>query len=253
MSANTLQRTRVLLIGGTSEIGLAIVRRLSLQTRVEPYLMGRDPASLREALDGLRRSGSADGACAVLDADAVDTHERLIEHAFTSAGGFDVVILAIGLLGAQDGIDADRRRALEVMRVNFVGCGSLMLASLRALRAQGDGTLIVLSSTAAERGRAANAVYGAAKAGLDALAQGLGDAVAPSGVRVLVVRPGFVTTRMTAGLKRPPLAITADAVAAATVKGLSGSAHTVWAPGLLRYVFIVVRHLPRRLFRRIPL
>ena len=106
-----------------------------------------------------------------------------------------MVILAVGILGAQDGLDADPSEALEVLRVNFVGAGSLLLAALRRLRAQGHGTLIVLSSVAAERPRAGNAIYGAAKAGLDALAQGLADAIAGSGVRVLVVRPGFVTTR----------------------------------------------------------
>jgi decaprenylphospho-beta-D-erythro-pentofuranosid-2-ulose 2-reductase len=126
------------------------------------------------------------------------------------------------------------------------------MASLRSLREQGHGTLVVLSSVAAERPRASNAIYGAAKAGLDALAQGLGDSVAGSGVRVLVVRPGFVKTRMTAGLKPPPFATTPDAVAAATSRALRRGAHTVWAPGALRYVFAVLRHLPRAVYRRMP-
>ncbi len=105
------------------------------------------------------------------------------------------------------------------------------------MRTRGEGTLVVLSSVAGERVRASNAIYGAAKAGLDALVQGLSDSLAGSGVRVLVVRPGFVTTRMTAGLDPAPMSATADEVAAATVAALDGRAHTVWVPGKLRYVF----------------
>ena len=111
----------------------------------------------------------------------------------------------------------------------------------------------MLSSVAAERPRAGNAIYGAAKAGLDALAQGLADAAAGTGVRVLVVRPGFVVTRMTAGLPKAPFATTPEAVAQATVTALEGSAHTVWVPGRLRFVFAALRHLPRPVYRRLPL
>ena len=172
---------------------------------------------------------------------------------FDHAGSVDLAIVAVGVLGAQAGLDADPREALEVMQVGFVGTGSLLLECLRRLRAQGHGTLIVLSSVAAERPRSANAIYGAAKAGLDALAQGLADSLSGSGVRVLVVRPGFVRTRMTAGLRAPGFATTPEAVARRTIEALGGRAHTVWAPGALRYVFALVRHLPRSLFRRIPL
>jgi decaprenylphospho-beta-D-erythro-pentofuranosid-2-ulose 2-reductase len=105
----------------------------------------------------------------------------------------------------------------------------------------------------AERPRAGNAIYGAAKAGLDALAQGLADATAGTGVRVLVVRPGFVVDRMTEGLPKAPFATTPEAVAEATVRALAGRAHTVWVPAQLRFIFAVLRHLPRPLYRRLPI
>jgi decaprenylphospho-beta-D-erythro-pentofuranosid-2-ulose 2-reductase len=113
--------------------------------------------------------------------------------------------------------------------------------------------VVVLSSVAAERARAGNAIYGAAKTGLDALAQGLADATTAAGVRVLVVRPGFVRGSMTAGLEPAPMATTPDAVAAATVRALDSGAHTVWVPGRLRVVFSVLRHLPRSIYRKLPL
>jgi decaprenylphospho-beta-D-erythro-pentofuranosid-2-ulose 2-reductase len=248
--------TRVLLIGGSSEIGLAIVRRLAGDGPVRPYLLGRDRARLDQALAGLERAGCRDGQVDLLDADDLGSHGETIARAFDSTGRFDIVILAIGVLGAQRGLDADPDQAAEVMHVNFDGCGSLLLHSMRRLRAQqsgGAGTIVVLSSVAGERPRAANAIYGAAKAGLDALAQGLADATRATGPRVLVVRPGFVATRMTEGLPRAPFTTTADAVAEATVSGLNGRAHTVWVPGKLRLIFAFLRHLPRPLYRRLPL
>jgi decaprenylphospho-beta-D-erythro-pentofuranosid-2-ulose 2-reductase len=240
----------VLLVGGTSEIGLAIVRRLEAVGPIRANLLGRNRGRLESAAASLGAPGTA---VEVLDADDLAEHEAVIERTFAKADGFDVVVLAIGVLGAQSGLDADLAEALEVMRVNFLGAGSLLLHCLRQMTRRGHGTLVVLSTVGVERPRASNAIYGAAKAGLDALAQGLSDATASSGVRVLVVRPGFVNTRMTAGLPPAPFATTADAVADATVKAVDGAAPTIWVPGRLRLVFAVLRHLPRAVYRRLPL
>jgi decaprenylphospho-beta-D-erythro-pentofuranosid-2-ulose 2-reductase len=244
---------RVLLVGGTSEIGIAIVRRLAADGPVTPWLIGRDRPRLEQALAGLRQAGCTGGGVEQLDADDLAAHEAAIARAFATSGRPDVVIIAVGVLAAQAGLDAEHEQVLEVMRVNFVSTGSLLIHCLRRLRDQRHGTLIVLSSVAAERPRAGNPVYGAAKAGLDALAQGLADSSRASGTRVLVVRPGFVETKMTEGLERAPFTTTPEAVAEATVTALGGRAHTVWVPGKLRLVFSLLRHLPRPLYRRLPL
>lgn len=250
---STAAKRRVLLIGGTSEIGLSVLRRLRADGPIEPFLLGRSRPALDEALQSLQADGASGGGVLEVDADDTAAHEAAVAEAFSRAGGFDLVILAVGQLGAQAGLDAPTASALEIMRVNFVGAGSLLLSALRRLRDQGHGTLILLSSAAVERPRAANAVYGAAKSGLDALAQGLADSLQGSGVRLLVVRPGFVRTRMTAGLKPPPFSTTPEAVAEATVRALPGHAHTIWVPGVIRYVFMILRHLPRPVYRRLPL
>jgi decaprenylphospho-beta-D-erythro-pentofuranosid-2-ulose 2-reductase len=244
---------RVLLVGGSSEIGLAVVRRLAADGPVAACLLGRDQQRLSVAARWLAERGVEPVGIVAADAGEPDVHAAAVGQAFDDAQGFDVVILAVGRLGAQAGLDADPREALEVMRVTFLGTGSLLLQCLRRLRDQGRGTLVVLSSVAAERPRAGNAIYGAAKAGLDALAQGLADATAGTGVRVLVVRPGFVRTRMTAGLAAAPMSVAPEQVADATVRALTGRAHTVWVPGRLRFVFVVLRHLPRLIYRRLPL
>ncbi len=245
--------TRLLLLGGSSEIGLAIARRLVAEGTVRPFLLGRNLGLMQQALELLESAGCTGGELGVLDADDLEAHAHVIGDAFRRSGGFDVVVLAIGVLGGQSGLDADVHESLEVMRVNFVDCGSLLIHSLRELRSQGSGTLVVLSSVAAERPRASSPVYGAAKAGLDALAQGLADSTAGSGLRVLVVRPGFVSTRMTAGLKPTPFATTPEKVAEAVVRGLERGTGTVWVPASLRSVFSLLRHVPRPVYRRLPI
>ena len=120
------------------------------------------------------------------------------------------------------------------------------------MRVQGHGRLVVLSSVAGEPARKANFIYGSTKSGLDAFAQGLGDSLVGSGVSVTIVRPGFVVGRMTAGMDPAPFATTPEAVAAAVIRGIESGAEVVYAPPVLRWVFAVMRQLPRAVWRRMP-
>jgi decaprenylphospho-beta-D-erythro-pentofuranosid-2-ulose 2-reductase len=241
---------RVVVLGGTSEIALAIVRELQSRAPREVVLIGRDPHRLEQAAAELRAAGCASVSALELDALQTDAHAQVVGEAFDLLGGVDIAILAVGVLGERGGLPADIAGAIEVLQVNVVGAGSLLMHLARRMRDGGGGTLVVLSSVAAERARRANVVYGASKAALDALAQGLGDALHDEGVRVLVVRPGFVHTRMTSGLQAAPLASTPEAVAATVVGALDRGAHTVWAPPTLRWLMLILRMLPRAVFRR---
>jgi decaprenylphospho-beta-D-erythro-pentofuranosid-2-ulose 2-reductase len=246
----------VLVLGGTSEIGLAIARRLAGPRKASVALAGRNQAALEEAAATLRNGGDNDGAGRVvtLDFDALDTaaHESVVTEAAQLLGDLDVVILAFGLLGDQRADEAGGDGAVRLASVNYVGAVSAGLAAARRLRLQGHGTLVVLSSVAGERVRKANYIYGSSKAGIDGFAQGLGDALQGSGARVLIVRPGFVTTKMTTGMKPPPLSTTPETVALATDAALRRGRELVWVPGPLRWVMMATRHLPRPVFRRVP-
>jgi len=242
---------RVIVLGGTSEIALAIVRELQSRAPREVALVGRDPDALAGAAEELAAAGCPRSITLELDALQTERHGPVIDRAFDELGGADIVVLAVGVLGERGGLPADDAGAVEVLQVNVVGAGSLLIHAARRLRDSGGGTLVVLSSVAAERPRRGNVVYGASKAGLDSLAQGLGDALHDEGVRVLVVRPGFVHTRMTRGLAPAPLSTTPRAVAEVVVKGLDRGAHTVWAPPALHWVMVAVRALPRSLHRRV--
>jgi decaprenylphospho-beta-D-erythro-pentofuranosid-2-ulose 2-reductase len=248
------ERSGVLVLGGTSEIAEAIVRELALDRACDVVLAGRDEAALGTVSERLRAAGCASAeVLGGLDASAVASHRAILARAFELLGQVDLVIVAVGVLGERGGLPDDIAAALEVLEVNVVGSSSLVMESARALREQGGGTLVVLSSLAAERPRRANAVYSASKAALDGLSQGLADALRPAGVRILVVRPGFVHTRMTSGLPTPPFACSPQTVAQATVRGLNRGAQTVWAPPALRWAGVAMRLMPRPLFRRLSL
>jgi decaprenylphospho-beta-D-erythro-pentofuranosid-2-ulose 2-reductase len=242
----------VLVLGGASEIALATVRALPRARLRRVVLAGRPSAELDAAAAGLGGDGIAGVSVEAFDATQTAGHGDFIGRVF-DAGDIDVVILAFGVLGDQSLAESDPDVAVAIATTNYTGAVSAALHVARRLREQGHGTLVVLSSVAGDRARRANFVYGSTKAGLDAFAQGLGDALHGSGATVLVVRPGFVRTRMTTGLKEAPMTIDAADVAAIIVAALRKGRETVYAPGALRYVMLGLRSLPRPVFRRLPM
>ncbi len=244
---------RVLLLGGTSEIGLEILAALGLSGRAEVLLAGRDEQRLAAAGKALVEAGCGRVRTLSYDATELDSHQAMIDQAF-AAGDVDLVISAAGILTPQDVLDNDPVSAGRLVETNFTGHVTALLAAAGRMRAQGHGTIVVLSSVAAVRPRKANFVYGSAKAGLDAFARGLADALHGTGVGVLLVRPGFVTGRMTAGMPPAPLSSTTAQVGAAVARALSrpSPAGTVWVPASLAVLAEGLRLLPRPLWRRLP-
>jgi decaprenylphospho-beta-D-erythro-pentofuranosid-2-ulose 2-reductase len=246
------QPQTIVVLGGTSDIGLAIARAL-VSPVLRNVVLGCRDAAKGEAAAAALRGGGFDVDVVAFDLANTDTHVALIADLAERYGDLDVVVLAAAQLGDGEATGSDAEAAVRLAHVNFTGAISASIASANRLKFQGHGTLVVLSSVAGERVRKANFVYGATKAGLDGFAQGLGDSMVGSGARVLVVRPGFVHSAMTKGLKPAPFATTPDAVAEVTVKGLRSGRRTVWAPGILRVVFSVLRHVPGPIWRRLPL
>jgi decaprenylphospho-beta-D-erythro-pentofuranosid-2-ulose 2-reductase len=242
----------VLVLGGTSDIGVAIARRVMSPNTTYVGLACRRPESAAGAVESLTRPGTVVEALE-FDATRVEDHRDFVDRVVAEHGDLDVVVLAFGQLGDQERFDDDPTSAAAVVDVNYTSAVAIGLEIARRFRVQGHGTLVVLSSVAGERARKSNFVYGSSKAALDAFAQGLGDSLEGSGARVLVVRPGFVHSAMTAGLKPAPFATTPDAVADVVARGLRTGRRIVWAPGILRWVFMVLRHVPHPIWRRLPL
>ncbi len=243
---------RAIVLGGGSEIALAVVRAV-VPPEAHVVLLGREGPHLSGAADALRSDGYRDVQTELLEADDTASHGRVVGDAFARLGGADLVVLAVGVLGERGGVPADIEGAVRVLDTNAVVAGSLLLHAARELKERGGGALVVLSSVAGEVVRPANLVYGASKAALDALARGTGDALRGDGVRVLVVRPGFVRTRMTSGLRAAPLAIDAAAVGRAVARGLERGRTVVWAPAALRWLMLALKVMPRAVIRRLPL
>lgn len=239
----------VALLGGTSDIGLAVVGRLVAAGARTVVLAGRDRAALDRAAT---RLGSTAKVHAV-GYDAADTAAAtaVVDEITAHTGDLDLVVCAVGVLGDAERLATDPRAAAEVMHASYTGPAATLLAVANRMREQGHGRIVVLSSVAGERVRAANFVYGSAKAGLDGFALGLGDALVGTGVSVLVVRPGFVRSRMTEHLPDGPFPTTPEQVADATVRALERGDELIWVPGVVRWVMAVLRHLPRTLFRRV--
>jgi len=246
------QPQTIVLIGGTSDIGLAIVRRLLNPTTTSVVLACRDVERGERAATGLRhRDLSVD----VVHFEATETAalEAFARSLSEKYGDIDVAIIAFGLLGDGSVTSVDPEAAVEIADVNFTGVVSCTIAIANEMRQQGHGSIVMLSSVAGERVRRVNPVYGGTKAGIDGFAQGLGDVIAADGVHMLIVRPGFVESAMTTGHEPAPFATTPEKVADATAKALRARRRTVWVPGILRYVFSVLRHLPGAVWRRLPL
>jgi decaprenylphospho-beta-D-erythro-pentofuranosid-2-ulose 2-reductase len=239
----------LLILGGTSDIALATARVMVADKTRRVILAARPSERLDAAVEGLSKLG-AQVETVDFDAGRSEEHEKSLTAVFEN-GDVDVVLLAFGVLGDQAADERDPLAAAKVAQTNYVGAVSAGLACANALRKQGHGSLVVLSSVAGERARKDNFIYGSTKAGLDTFAQGLGDSLHGTGVNVMVVRPGFVETKMTAGREKAPLSTTPDAVADAIVAGLRKGSEIIWVPGALRYMFSGLRHLPRPVFRKV--
>jgi NAD(P)-dependent dehydrogenase (short-subunit alcohol dehydrogenase family) len=239
----------VLVLGGRSEIGLAVAQRLA-GDHDKVVLAARPGADLTAAVAALGKLTTVETAD--FDADDLAAHGPFLEKVAAEHGPLDVVVLAFGILGDQARAETDAAHAAAVVHTDYVAQVGVLTHAANLLRAQGHGSLVVFSSVAGIRVRRANYVYGSAKAGLDGFASGLADALHGSGVHLLLVRPGFVIGRMTEGMSPAPFSSTPDQVADATVAALRKRRGVVWVPGVLRPVFFAMRLLPRAVWRRMP-
>ena len=240
----------VVIFGGRSEIGVEVGIRLAPAATV--VLAARGAERLDEQVSAVRAAGAREVRTMEFDADDLCAHGSLGENLLAEFGRIDTAVLAFGILGEQSRAEVDPAHAVAIVHTDYVAQISLLTVLASAMRAAGRGTLVVFSSVAGVLVRRANYVYGSAKAGLDGFASGLADALHGSGVRLLIVRPGFVVGRMTAGMDPAPLSSTPAQVAEATARALARGRRTVWVPWALRPLFFGMRMLPQPLWRRLP-
>jgi short-subunit dehydrogenase len=237
--------------GATKGIGRAVARDLA-QRGDRLFLLGRQRADLeRSAADlDIRRGQSAVAGCAVCNLSDPATFGPALAAAKSALGEIDIIVVTAGEFATQAALEADLSRAHVLLAANFTNTVLFCEEARRYLLPRG-GTLCVFSSVAGERGRKPVIIYGAAKAGLSQYLEGLDHKYRSAGLKVVCVKPGFVKTSMTAGLKPPPFAGTPEQVAKIAVKAIDRGTPVVYAPGIWRLVMLVIRLLPRAVMRRI--
>ncbi|MHB1139705.1 MAG: decaprenylphospho-beta-D-erythro-pentofuranosid-2-ulose 2-reductase [Microthrixaceae bacterium] len=241
----------VLVLGGGSDIGRSVCLKL-IQGRCRTVVLaGRPEDGMESVAEDLRAAGATTVEIVHWDATDHASHSKVLGEVFDRLGDIDLVYAPVGILGSQEAFEADPAFAAKAVEINFGGLVSASLVVADRLKAQGHGTLVLMSSVAGLRARKDNFVYGSTKAGLDAFAQGLGDSLVGTGVRVVVVRPGFVHTKMTDGMKAAPFSTTPDKVADLIADALAKGTEVVWAPPVLKYPFFVFRLLPRAVWRKV--
>jgi short-subunit dehydrogenase len=240
----------VVIFGGRSEIGAELAQRLAPGATV--VLAARSADRLDAEVAAVRAAGAAAVHTKEFDADDLAGHAALVASIIEEHGPIGTAVLAFGVLGDQARAEVDAAHAVAVVHTDYVAQISLLTELSVAMRAAGRGQMVVFSSVAGVRVRRANYVYGSAKAGLEGFASGLADALHGTGVRLLIVRPGFVVGRMTAGMDPAPLSSTPQQVGAAAARALRRGRRSVWVPWALRPLFTVLKALPQTLWRRMP-
>jgi len=241
----------VVVLGASKGIGRAIARRFA-ERGDRVFLLGRQAEDLaRSASDLDIRGGQAVVAgTARCDLESPDTFAPALAAAKQALGDLDVVVVTAGEFGTQAALETDLERTRHLLDANFTGT-LLFCEHARALLLPRGGTLCVLSSVAGDRGRKPVILYGATKAGLSHYLEGLDHKFRAAGLKVVCVKPGFVKTGMTAGLKPPPFATTPEAVATIAVRAIDRGTPVVYATGIWRWVMFAIRMLPRAVMRKI--
>ncbi len=246
------QAQNILLIGGTSEIGLAIVGEFLARGNAPTVTLAarRDSPRLDAAVEEVQRAGA--GRVRLIDFDATDfgSHPGVIEAAFAD-GDIDVAVVAFGTLGDQEELWQNQALAVDSAQTNYTAFVSVGVLLGQAMKAQGHGTIIALSSVAGQKVRRSNFVYGSAKAGMDAFYLQLGEALRADGVKVTVVRPGQVRTKMTKGLKEAPLTVNKEDVAQAAAEAALKGDRSVFVHKLFGPISFVLQHIPAPIMRRL--
>ncbi len=242
---------RVLLLGATRGIGRAVARRLAARGD-RLFLLGRGLDDLRLCAQDLdiRANQQSVAGVAACDLALPDTFAPAFAAAEAALSAVDAVVVTAGDFATQDVLEADPERARQLLNIDFTNTVVFCEMARTGVLAKG-GTLCVLSSVAGDRGRKPVILYGAAKAGLSHYLEGLDHKYRASGLRVVCVKPGFVKTGMTSGLKPPPFAGEPDGVAADIVAAMDRGQPVVYTPRIWGLVMLVIRLLPRAVMRRV--
>jgi short-subunit dehydrogenase len=244
--------TRIVIFGATSAIAQGFARQAAARGDAL-FLIGRSADKLAAVAEDVRVRGARPVHTAVADLDDTTRHAQLVEDAAAALGGIDAALVAHGTLTDQAAAQRDVALVARDFQTNFLSAASILTIVANHFEIQGAGTIVVISSVAGERGRQSNYVYGSAKAALTAFASGLRNRLAPRGVTVITVKPGFVDSPMTAHLPKNALFARADDVGRRIYRALERKEDVVYVPFFWALIMFAVRGVPERLFKRLKM
>jgi short-subunit dehydrogenase len=249
--------TSIAIFGATSDIAVAVARRYA-EAKWSLVLVGRDEAAMVAIKADLLVRGAPDVAVQIADFVTLSGLPTVADTAFMQFGGLDVAFLAYGTLPDQAACEADAALAEAALVANFTSPVLLLNELARRFTSQAAagrvGTIAAISSVAGDRGRMSNHIYGAAKGGLQRYLQGLRHRLHAAGIAVLDIRPGFVSTKMTAHVKQGgPLWATPDKVATDIVAAITARSSVLYTPWFWQGVMLVIRAVPSAIFHRTKL
>ncbi|MBX7143045.1 MAG: SDR family oxidoreductase [Oligoflexia bacterium] len=240
----------VLIIGATSGMAMEVAK-LYAERKCRLFLVARNSEKLAAVESDLKARGAESVAAQVVNLDETDKHPALVAAARDFLGQLDVVLIAHGVFPEQAKCESDYRLTESVLRTNLLSPISLCTHLANVMQAQGGGTLAVISSVAGDRGRQSNYVYGSSKAGLSAFLSGLRARLAPRGVNVITIKPGFVDTAMTAAIKKGPLFASAANAAAGIVRAIDARRSIAYVPWFWWGIMLIIKHIPEVIFKRL--
>ena len=243
---------KIIVLGALSDIAEATARQYA-KDGAQLVIAGRNSAKLETVAADLRVRGAGTVIAETVDFLTADP-EALIAKWAKELGGIDVVLLAYGHLGEQRDLERDLKAAAQLIDTNFRSAALWVLAAANHLEAAKSGTLVVIGSVAGDRGRQSNYLYGATKAGLATLVQGVAHRLAPSGAKAVLIKPGFVDTAMTAHIpNKGALWSAPDKVATLIRKAADKGAPVAYTPGYWRLIMTVIKSVPTGIFHRTKL
>jgi short-subunit dehydrogenase len=243
---------KAIILGATKGMGRAVARAL-IERGDSVLLLGRDEAELAKSAKDLeqRAPRSTSVSFAECDLEQPEGFGKALDAAERGLPGYDTVLVAAGLFATQQELEQDPLFTQRLLTVNYVNTVLFCEEARKRLLARGGGTLGVWSSVAGERGRKPVVIYGSTKAGLSAYLEGLDHKYREQGLRTLTIKPGFVKTSATEGLKPPPFAGEPEGVAKDVIRALDAGSPVVYSPRIWALVMLVIRFLPRFVMRRI--
>ncbi|MGD0731435.1 MAG: SDR family oxidoreductase [Terracidiphilus sp.] len=244
--------SRILVLGATSAIAMAVTSRLASKG-AHFFLVARDPAKLDAVRKDLITRGAASVATHAMDLDDTAAHPEMLAAAVETLGIVEAALTAHGVLGDQEQAQASYAVAETVLHTNFLSAVSLITWLANYFESTHQGTLAVISSVAGDRGRKSNYVYGASKGALNIFLDGVRNRIDRAGVQVLTIRPGFVSTPMTAHLPQGPLFASPGKVAQGILKAIERRKDVVYLPWFWAPIMFVIRCIPESIFKKLNL